>query len=78
MTTTPIQYAGKTATTSVPVHPLLAERWSPRGLDATHTLAEARLHALLEAARERAPRSRHPLEALLLPAVPAAPEGQAA
>ncbi|GAA3159718.1 nitroreductase family protein [Planomonospora alba] len=41
----------KTAATSVPVHPLLAERWSPRGFDAAHTLGEARLHALLEAAR---------------------------
>ncbi|ETK31400.1 hypothetical protein MPTA5024_35095 [Microbispora sp. ATCC PTA-5024] len=28
----------KTATTSVPVHPLLAERWSPRGFDQGHEL----------------------------------------
>src|SRR5690348_11093421 len=41
----------KTATTTVPVHPLLAERWSPRGFDQTHELADDRLTALLEAAR---------------------------
>jgi predicted amidophosphoribosyltransferase len=29
----------KTATTTVPVHPLLAERWSPRGFDQAHELA---------------------------------------
>jgi nitroreductase len=41
----------KTATTTVPVHPLLAERWSPRGFDQVHELADDRLTALLEAAR---------------------------
>ncbi len=41
----------KTATTSVPVHPLLAERWSPRGFDTVHALREDDLTALLEAAR---------------------------
>jgi nitroreductase len=41
----------KTATTTVPVHPLLAERWSPRGFDQAHELADERLTALLEAAR---------------------------
>ena len=41
----------KTALTSVPVHPLLAERWSPRGFDARHELTERQLQALLEAAR---------------------------
>src|SRR5256885_9086501 len=41
----------KTATTTVPVHPLLAERWSPRGFDQAHELADDRLTALLEAAR---------------------------
>jgi nitroreductase len=41
----------KTATTTVPVHPLLAERWSPRGFDQAHELADDRLIALLEAAR---------------------------
>lgn len=41
----------KTATTTVPVHSLLAERWSPRGFDQAHELADERLTALLEAAR---------------------------
>jgi nitroreductase len=41
----------KTATTAVPVHPLLAERWSPRGFDEQHALADSALDALLEAAR---------------------------
>src|SRR3954464_3625604 len=41
----------KTAETSVPVHPLLAQRWSPRGLDATHELDQRAMGALLEAAR---------------------------
>jgi nitroreductase len=43
--------AHKTAETSVPVHPLLAQRWSPRGLDATHELDQYGVRALLEAAR---------------------------
>lgn len=41
----------KTASTSVPVHPLLAERWSPRGFNSAHELADQALTALLEAAR---------------------------
>src|SRR5690349_18987538 len=41
----------KTASTAVPVHPLLAERWSPRGFDQGHELDHAALTALLEAAR---------------------------
>ncbi|RBY95884.1 nitroreductase [Blastococcus sp. TF02-8] len=41
----------KTAVTAVPLHPLLAGRWSPRGLDAAHELTEEQLTALLEAAR---------------------------
>ena len=41
----------KTASTTVPVHPLLAERWSPRGFDQAHELGEDSLTALLEAAR---------------------------
>ena len=43
--------ASKTADTAVPLHPLLAERWSPRALDAAHRLTDAQLTALLEAAR---------------------------
>jgi len=42
---------GKTASTMVPVHPLLAERWSPRGFDLAHELGDDSLAALLEAAR---------------------------
>ena len=41
----------KTASTAVPVHPLLAERWSPRAFDRVHELDDAALTALLEAAR---------------------------
>ena len=37
--------------TTVPVHPLLAERWSPRGFDRAHELGGEALTALLEAAR---------------------------
>ena len=42
---------GKTASTTVPVHPLLAERWSPRGFDRAHEIGDEALTALLEAAR---------------------------
>ncbi len=41
----------KTASTTVPVHPLIAERWSPRGFDQAHELGDDSLTALLEAAR---------------------------
>ena len=41
----------KTASTTVPVHPLLAERWSPRGFDQAHEIGDEALSALLEAAR---------------------------
>ena len=41
----------KTATTAVPVHPLLAERWSPRGFDQDHQVSDDQVTALLEAAR---------------------------
>ena len=41
----------KTADTAAELHPLLADRWSPRGFDAGHALAERDLTALLEAAR---------------------------
>lgn len=41
----------RTAVTTVPLHPLLAERWSPRALDADHALDDAQLRPLLEAAR---------------------------
>jgi nitroreductase len=41
----------KTAVTRVPVHPLLAERWSPRSFDTAAELTDRQLCALLEAAR---------------------------
>ncbi|MGY1885216.1 nitroreductase family protein [Blastococcus sp. SYSU DS0753] len=41
----------KAAVTAVPLHPLLAGRWSSRALDAAHELTDAQLTALLEAAR---------------------------
>jgi nitroreductase len=43
--------AAKTATTAAPVHPLLANRWSPRGFSSTHHLGDNAVTALLEAAR---------------------------
>src|ERR1700734_472812 len=45
------QLLTKAASTAVPVHPLLAERWSPRAFDRSHELDDAALTALLEAAR---------------------------
>lgn len=41
----------KTADTTVPIHPHLANRWSPRGFAATHVLSDDDVNALLEAAR---------------------------
>ena len=41
----------RTAATSVPLHPLLAERWSPRSFDDAHAVADEQLAAILEAAR---------------------------
>ena len=42
---------GKTADTSAALHPLLAERWSPRGFDPSYSIDDEQLTALLEAAR---------------------------
>lgn len=41
----------KSAVTSTPIHPLLSERWSPRGFDATAEISRTEVLALLEAAR---------------------------
>jgi nitroreductase len=41
----------KIARTAAPLHPLLAQRWSPRALDPAHDLPAEQLTALLEAAR---------------------------
>jgi nitroreductase len=46
-----MDFATKTADTAVPVHPLLAERWSPRGFDRDHEVSDNDVAALLEAAR---------------------------
>ena len=43
--------SSRTAGTSVPVHDLLASRWSPRGFDRSHRLDDDSLSGLLEAAR---------------------------
>jgi nitroreductase len=44
-------YPDKHADTSVPVHPLIAGRWSPRALDPAGVVGEDALRAMLEAAR---------------------------
>ena len=41
----------KKASTRVPLHPLLADRWSPRGFDASSPVDDEALVAILEAAR---------------------------
>ena len=41
----------RTATTEVALHPLLAERWSPRAFDMAHEVSAESVTALLEAAR---------------------------
>ena len=41
----------KTAQTSVELHPVLSERWSPRAYDADATISDTDLTAFLEAAR---------------------------
>lgn len=43
--------ADRLADTSVPVHPLIAHRWSPRALDPDAKVTDGQLRALLEAAR---------------------------
>ncbi|HEX5405012.1 MAG TPA: nitroreductase family protein [Pseudonocardiaceae bacterium] len=41
----------KRASSSVPLHPLIADRWSPRALDPDAEVTDEQLRALLEAAR---------------------------
>jgi nitroreductase len=41
----------KTAVTAAPLHPLLAQRWSPRAFDPQYELTDFQVTALLEAAR---------------------------
>jgi hypothetical protein len=45
------QQMDKRAIAEVPIHPLLAQRWSPRSLDENATLPDHDLFAILEAAR---------------------------
>jgi len=40
--------ANKTAKTAVPIHPHLANRWTPRGFDRIHNVSDDELRALLE------------------------------
>jgi nitroreductase len=41
----------KLASTAVPIHDLLARRWSPRAFDAARPVSDAQMTALVEAAR---------------------------
>ncbi len=41
----------KPAKTSVSIHPILNERWSPRAFDTTHQISEEDITAILEAGR---------------------------
>jgi nitroreductase len=41
----------RTCPSDVPLHPLIAERWSPRALDPSRTISDGQLVAILEAAR---------------------------
>lgn len=41
----------KTAITAAPIAPVLAERWSPRAFDETHTLSQHEALSILEAGR---------------------------
>jgi nitroreductase len=49
--TAPTATTTRRATTVVPIHDLLAERWSPRSFDATAVVSDEDVSALLEAAR---------------------------
>jgi nitroreductase len=51
VTTMMEQTVSKSASTAVPLHPLLTRRWSPRGFDPVHELTDRQVTALLEAAR---------------------------
>ena len=46
-----VTLTNKDADTSADLHPLLIERWSPRGFDREHRLNDAQITRLLEAAR---------------------------
>jgi nitroreductase len=46
-----LQKVSKKAPTNLEVHPLIANRWSPRALDATAEISSTDLHLILEAGR---------------------------
>ncbi|AOS61067.1 nitroreductase [Actinoalloteichus hymeniacidonis] len=48
---TSVENSDRRAHTSVPLHPLIADRWSPRNLDATAEFSLDQLRPLFEAAR---------------------------
>ncbi len=47
----PEQPTDRLAATSVPIHPPIAQRWSPRAFDPGHVITDEQVTALLEAAR---------------------------
>jgi nitroreductase len=51
LTNVPDAPSDRLAATSVPIHPLLAARWSPRAFDAQANITSEELKAVLEAAR---------------------------
>jgi len=48
---TNLTISGKPADSSVELHPLITQRWSPRALDSDAKVTDEQLHALIEAAR---------------------------
>ncbi|SHE71052.1 nitroreductase family protein [Streptoalloteichus hindustanus] len=46
-----VPQSDRLATSSAPLHPLIAQRWSPRALDPAATISDDALRALFEAAR---------------------------
>jgi nitroreductase len=51
MTSSSSAVISKSADTTAALHPLLADRWSPRAFDAAHDVSPQQLSTLLEAAR---------------------------
>ena len=54
----------KTAVTAAPLHPLLADRWSPRAFDSRHELTDVQLTAIARGRPLGAERLQHPAVAL--------------
>jgi nitroreductase len=51
MTSSSLASVSRNADSTASLHPLLAERWSPRAFDAAHDVGAEQLNTLLEAAR---------------------------